>query len=79
MEEKYQMLVDAIHREAALGLEFTRIARESVLNGAFEIGTKSLQKAEEHHSYVMWLISRLVELEQPSREADGLCRMPLQI
>jgi hypothetical protein len=65
MKENYQTLIDAIHREAALGLEFTRVARESVSNGSFEIGTKSLQRAEEHHSYVMWLISRLVELEQP--------------
>gem|GEM_PF-6576919 len=64
MHENHQILIGVINRESTLSLKFTQVARESLLKGSFEKGTNSLRKAEEHHYYLMWLVDRLLELDQ---------------
>ena len=70
MDENQQLLLDVIHRESALSLKFTQVAQESLSNGSFETGTHSLQRAEEHHYYLVWLVNRLIELEQPELQPE---------
>jgi hypothetical protein len=68
MKEDHQMLIDVINRESVLSLKFTEAARESLSSGSFEIGTNSLRRAEEHHHYLLWLVNRLIELEQTAQQ-----------